>query len=263
MESQAGAAGPTLTMPLREGGPLALEGSILAAPGVELPIIELAWVGLVPDPRVTLPDGSQQLGIGVRSRDNGAYYFVPAQSDDATRMLDALFALRPALREVPPPAGGAFAVTSPDAVIAPDGTIPFKPEDAFQGVATPDCLVASLTHLSILVLPVGAPLLVWLLARKRSSYVAQQAKQAFAFQLIPGACLLLLIVVLSAIIAAGLDSPINRWLASLSPTTRLIGDVAISSMVFVATVCYVGAVAHAVWQTFRGEPHHYPLLGWL
>lgn len=269
MESQAGAGGPTLTVPLRDGGSLTLARSTLASPGVALPITELAWIGLVPDPHVMPPDGSQQMGIGVRTRDNGAYYFVPAQSDDATRMLDAMFALRPALRDVAAPSAGAFMglTLSPTGDAAGGGLrgIPvLSPRDpaAEARPGTGDNVLAGFAHVSILFAPVVTPLVVYLVARREAPYVERQAKQALVFQAIA--------TVIYGTFAIGIFALSNSRPGSLlaqSLDAISLQQLSILMVLYSVLAILLGLFClswmNAALRAFQGKPYHYPFLGWL
>lgn len=252
MEGQRAAAGPQLVVPLREGGPLTLVEDIVSVPGVELPIFEIAWIGLAPDPGVPQLDEAPQMGIGVRTRDSGAYYFVPEQPADGKRMLDALFALRPALRDVPTPAGGAFS-DQPRGALEGQPLTPEQPAiHALAAVPTSEeRMLASLAHLSMAFLPIVLPLAFFLALRRSAPYAAEQAKQALGFQCVDAIVAVLMLLLVNAVTGlTGLANEVGFLVLALAGIALLVFAVSFSW-------------AHAARRAFAGEPFHYPFLGWL
>lgn len=252
-EDQTGAAEPPLTVPLCEGGPLTLARDVLSVPGVELPVFAIAWIGLVPDPGETMPDGAPQMGmgIGVRVRDGGAYYFVPMDSDNGARLLDALFTLRPALRIVPPPVAGAFAAQP--RWISSDHSPSSEQQSSDPAVNVPtseERVLAALAHLSVVLLPIVLPLVIYLAARRSAPYAAQQAKQALGFQSIDAVLGVLMFLLVNAVAGpAGRASELGFAVLAIA---------AIALLVFTVSFSW----AHAARRAFAGEEFHYPLLGW-
>lgn len=107
------------------------------------------------------------MGIAVRARDGGVYFFVPVDSDDGPRLLDALFTRRPALRDVPRPMGGAFVAhehwmdadqspTGNQATTVPTPSVPTSEER----------VLAVLAHVSVILLPIVLPVILYLASRR-------------------------------------------------------------------------------------------------
>ncbi len=107
------------------------------------------------------------MGIAVRARDGGAYFFVQVDSDDGPRLLDALFTRRPALRDVPRPVGGAFAAQPPwtDIDQPPPGGQP-ETAAAMSVPTSEERVLAVLAHVSVILLPIVLPVILYLASRR-------------------------------------------------------------------------------------------------
>lgn len=251
-----------LVILLREGGPLTLESDRLAVSGLSLPIREIAWAGVVADRPQPAAGGETSVpGIGLRMREGPARYFVPSDPADATRALDVLATLRPALAATPPPIAGAFAVARPD--VSEDSDRPGETPSIVPGSPPGgERLLAAVAHASLVFAPAVLPLIVWLVIRRTRPYAARQAKQAFAYQTLLLGALVSLIVFVSALQATGLDRPLVRWADAGSGLSLALGLI-VGVGANLGWILYLGTAAVATRAAFWGKPYHYPLLGWL
>jgi uncharacterized Tic20 family protein len=114
------------------------------------------------------------------------------------------------------------------------------------------------------------PLIIWLATRTSAPYASRQAKQAFFWQLIFFALIIIAYFVFIAVFfvgffsgatfPAGPDGSSSPNPFSFAPFGALLVFYAVflGGYLINAIFSIIGAV-----QAFQGKPFHYPLLGWL
>jgi uncharacterized Tic20 family protein len=247
-----------LVIPLREGGPLTLESDRLTVPGLSLPIREIAWAGVVPDRPLPAASGEPSVpGIGVLVRSGDAYFFVPSDTHAIPHLLASLRALRPALASTPAPMSGTFAgrgFASLDELASIFQTANDDNLHSSRPLPTEARVLAAVAHASIAFAPVIVPFAVWLAARRNTPWTARQAKEACIWQ---GAFLVFFIAWLSWPVV--MLYMFFHGLADISQS-----DIARVPYLIVTVAgfgIFVRFSERARRRAWRGEDHHYPLLG--
>jgi uncharacterized Tic20 family protein len=117
-------------------------------------------------------------------------------------------------------------------------------------------LLASAAHLGLWVgLPVGLPLIIYIMQRDQSPFVARQARQALGFQIAVIACGLILVMGFFGL--ATFASTVDAGpVASLLPFTLFPALAIIGFATLLTTIS-------AVLKVARGEPYTYPVIGTL
>ncbi len=133
-----------------------------------------------------------------------------------------------------------------------------------DGPSKDERLYAALSHAGAWLFPVFLPLAFWLSERKKSAYVASQAKQALVFQFF----LMLFGTTTAICLLAGVMTPVFLTLhsdrTSFSPaafqhiylTGMLLGGLV--SLVQLGLLLYTGV---AIVQSYQGADFRYPLFG--
>jgi hypothetical protein len=133
-----------------------------------------------------------------------------------------------------------------------------------SGPSQDERLHAALSHAGALLLPVFIPLAFWLVERKKSAYVAHQAKQALVFQVLILAMFtgVFICAIAGLLIPVGLTQLSDQF-AIDGRTYGLIVLVAFMLAGLLATTAGLMLVYSgiAIAQTYRGEDFRYPLLG--
>jgi uncharacterized Tic20 family protein len=105
MADPTGGQPPLLAIALRGGDSLTLYADYLRGRDETLPLIELVWVGLVPDPTASFAQAwTTPPALALRLRDGRQRIYAPADPPDATRMIEAIVERRPDMRMPFPPA---------------------------------------------------------------------------------------------------------------------------------------------------------------
>lgn len=254
-----------VSLPLRSGGTLELRPDRLSAPGLVSNLDDIVSATLVTDVTVPVPAGAPPWpAISLALRDGRAPVLTPADPPDAWRLLQALYALRPALNMPLPPPPGQESMpggTTERASGAPYGAGAYGGAyGAPAGLSTTETALAGLSHLSVFFAPMILPLIVWLATRDNLPYASRQGKQAFFFHL--GFAVLAFVGIVGwfilAVTAAASTSTEGR-------TGFFAGAVGAFFFILLAIIALALVEAifavYAAIQAFQGKPFHYPLLG--
>lgn len=259
---------PSVSMALRSGGSADLWPDRVGVPASTYLLADIAWVGIVADP--TAPSASGRLplpAIGVRLHGGGTLLLCPTDPPDAWRFMEALFAVRPALRtQLPPqpdatnfsgaywggPGGSAAGTASAGTSDAWRASQPLYPPAS-------ETVLAGLAHLSLFFAPVVVPLIIWLATGRGAPYASRQAKQALFFHItwitvtLGAALVWFVVLVASASAATRSDGAMFA-----APILALL---VLWCFVILVAVFVVGFAIFGALQAFRGRPFSYPLLG--
>lgn len=126
-------------------------------------------------------------------------------------------------------------------------------------------VLAACAHLATLVSIPGllVALGIWLVNRKRSAFVARQARQAVLWQILTNALLLILIVLLIATAIHEFGGAINtKGSAGQTDMIKLLGALIGLYVVLLGAliICWVSAILGA-FAALLGRGFHYPLIG--
>lgn len=237
---------PLLSISLIGGATLNIWNEYLEAGGPVVFLRDLTNAGLV-----TMPNGHggqvERPAIGVWNRRGRYAFFVPADPDDATRAVEAIYAARPDLR----------------AQGIPRGVVVRGPRDGGRNVAgigdTNERALAAIAHISVLFFPLLLPLVLWAACAQASPYASRQARQAFLFHL----CILILdAVIIVLLVAASAGSLIGALTSGslgglgISVLALLVGALAVIGL----SLFGIGYSLFAAIEAMRGRPFSYPLL---
>jgi uncharacterized Tic20 family protein len=105
-------------------------------------------------------------------------------------------------------------------------------------------------------------LIIWLTQRRRSAYVATQAKDAVLWQLLSNAIFILLLGVLLVIATVSLGGAVSNTHQSGGAVTELVGSLLGIYVVLVVAALFFGlsAILGALFALL-GLTFHYPLVG--
>lgn len=126
-------------------------------------------------------------------------------------------------------------------------------------------LLAATAHLVILLSVPGTllALAIWLTQRHRSTYVAQQARQAVLWQILSNVVLAVLLALLLGVAVSQLGAAVSTTSGgSQGDITRMFGSLlGIYVVLFAALIyCCVSAVLGACFA-LAGHSFHYPIVG--
>ncbi|MGH2515055.1 MAG: DUF4870 domain-containing protein [Ktedonobacterales bacterium] len=126
-------------------------------------------------------------------------------------------------------------------------------------------VLAACAHLATLLSIPGliVALAIWLVNRKRSPYIAQQARQAVLWQILANALLLLLVVLLVGSAIHELGGTINtKGSAGQADMVKLLGSLVGLYVVLLGALicCWASAILGAI-LSLLGRSFHYPLVG--
>jgi uncharacterized Tic20 family protein len=105
-------------------------------------------------------------------------------------------------------------------------------------------------------------LLIWLTQRRRSAYVAAQAKDAVLWQVLSNAVFLVLLAALLVIAVVSLGGAVSDTRQASGAVTHLVGSllgiyiVLVLAALFFVVVALVGAICALLGLSF-----HYPIVG--
>ncbi len=124
-------------------------------------------------------------------------------------------------------------------------------------------VLAATTHLLMLASVPGlaVAVLIWLTQRRRSAYIARQAKDAVLWQLLSNLVFLLLLGILLVVVAVSLGGAVSNTQQASGGVTRLVGSLLGIYVVLVlaALIFVVSAVVGAIFA-FLGLTFHYPFV---
>lgn len=252
----------SVSFALRGGGTATVSHTSITLPTGVIPLTDVAWAGLVVDPSVPVPPGAWPFpAVGVTLRSGDSFTITPADPPEAWRLLDTLYRERPDLATPPPP---------------PPMNGPYDPSGSSRGAGTPgtvglaytagapsssDTVLAGLSHLSIFFAPLLFPLIVWLVTRRTSPYVARQSKQALFFHLVYSvvAALLALVAVFGTFGGFIFSLSSNPY-GPVNPAPFIAFLIAYGVVILLALV-EIGFSIYGAVQAFQGRPFSYPFLG--
>jgi uncharacterized Tic20 family protein len=131
-----------------------------------------------------------------------------------------------------------------------------------SGPTAAERILAAVAHL-LMMLSVPGVLLaaaIWLTQRKRSPYVAGQARTAVIWQIIGNVVVALLVVVLVIAAVVSLGGAVSTqqgggWLAGLFGSLFGLYVVLFAAVALFFVTALIGA-----WRALRGKPAHYPFV---
>lgn len=126
-------------------------------------------------------------------------------------------------------------------------------------------VLAACAHLATLVSIPGllVALGIWLVNRKRSPFVAQQARQAVIWQILSNILLLVLVVLLVGTAIHELGGTLSsKGSAGQADIMKLLGSLVGLYVVLLGALicCWVSAILGAL-AALRGRSFHYPIVG--
>jgi len=265
-----------LTFPLRSGEACALVGEALSVGQRQIALRDIISAGLVANTSIPVPPGMPPIpGVSLRLSDGSVVSFTPVEQLDCWRLLQALAAARPELATPLPPPPGSYGPSwgfARGPTYGPGPGYPYGYGPAYgygagmMGPSGDDRTLAGICHLSVFFAPVILPLIIWLAMRRTHPFASSQAKQAFWFHLFFGAIALAAVIGFQSYFLSRMFTLFNTG-ATPDPATvnltlfpalmGLYGILGAAGLID-AIFSVIGAV-----KAFRGQPFHYPLLGWL